>query len=62
MERDPTEHAGLFLALALVLAKPISDANRLHFAKRCADEANNLTPGLGDTALAMIAEGEAHKP
>lgn len=60
-DRDPAKHPGNFLAMGLALSRPISDANRIHFAKKCRDAANELVPGLGgmiETAAQGIADAD----
>lgn len=44
---EKTDIVGLLLAIAVMLSRPISDANRIHFANRCFDECNRLVPGFG---------------
>lgn len=54
-----TEISGLLLAVGVVLTSPVSDANRLHFARRCLDEADRLTPGISDVARTLLPLGDA---
>lgn len=49
-----TDTSGLLLALGLLLREPVTDANRMHFAKRCLEQANKLSPGLADEYLAEM--------
>jgi hypothetical protein len=50
-----TGYSGFFLALGLMLSKPITEANRAHFAKKCMEAANEINPGLADDYLNEIA-------
>ena len=51
-----SEPAGLLLAVGMILTRPVDDANRVHFAKRCAEAASAITPGLGAPVFSLLKE------
>jgi hypothetical protein len=52
------EDSGLFLALGIMLSGPIDEPNRSHFAKKCFDAADAITPGVSkDARQALTLSG-----
>lgn len=54
----PSDECGLLLALGIILSRPISDANRQHFAAQCFDAADRIVPGVSAIASSVLQGGD----